>query len=31
MLAEGKSLAEGTPDEIAQSEAVQAAYLGKAR
>ncbi|HVI23804.1 MAG TPA: ABC transporter ATP-binding protein [Myxococcales bacterium] len=31
VLAEGKSLAEGTPDEIAQSEAVQAAYLGKAR
>jgi branched-chain amino acid transport system ATP-binding protein len=31
VLAEGKALAEGTPDEIAQSEAVQAAYLGKAR
>ncbi|MFL5424234.1 MAG: ATP-binding cassette domain-containing protein [Myxococcales bacterium] len=31
VLAEGKSLAEGTPDEIANSEAVQAAYLGKAR
>jgi branched-chain amino acid transport system ATP-binding protein len=31
VLAEGKSLAEGTPNEIAQSEAVQAAYLGKAR
>jgi len=31
VLAEGKALAEGTPDEIAQSEAVQAAYLGKTR
>ncbi len=29
VLAEGKVLAEGTPDEIAGSEAVQAAYLGK--
>jgi branched-chain amino acid transport system ATP-binding protein len=31
VLAEGAALAEGTPDEIAASEAVQAAYLGKAR
>jgi branched-chain amino acid transport system ATP-binding protein len=31
VLAEGAALAEGTPDEIAGSEAVQAAYLGKAR
>jgi len=31
VLAEGAALAEGTPDEIARSEAVQAAYLGKAR
>jgi branched-chain amino acid transport system ATP-binding protein len=31
VLAEGTALAEGTPDEIARSEAVQAAYLGKAR
>jgi branched-chain amino acid transport system ATP-binding protein len=30
VLAEGRVLAEGTPDEIAKSEAVQAAYLGKA-
>jgi branched-chain amino acid transport system ATP-binding protein len=30
VLAEGKLLAQGTPDEIAGSEAVQAAYLGKA-
>ena len=30
VLAEGKMLAEGTPQEIAASEAVQAAYLGKA-
>jgi branched-chain amino acid transport system ATP-binding protein len=30
VLAEGRVLAEGTPDEIAGSEAVQAAYLGKA-
>ena len=30
VLAEGQVLAEGTPDEIAGSEAVQAAYLGKA-
>src|SRR5262249_55144930 len=30
VLAEGKMLAEGTPDEIAANEAVQAAYLGKA-
>jgi branched-chain amino acid transport system ATP-binding protein len=30
VLAEGKVLAEGAPDEIAGSEAVQAAYLGKA-
>ena len=29
VLAEGKVLAEGAPDEIAGSEAVQAAYLGK--
>jgi ABC-type branched-subunit amino acid transport system ATPase component len=29
-LAEGRVLAEGSPDEIAGSEAVQAAYLGKA-
>jgi len=31
VLAEGAALAEGTPDEIARSEAVQAAYLGKTR
>ena len=30
VLAEGQVLAEGTPDEIATSEAVQAAYLGEA-
>jgi branched-chain amino acid transport system ATP-binding protein len=30
VLAEGKMLAEGTPQEIATNEAVQAAYLGKA-
>jgi branched-chain amino acid transport system ATP-binding protein len=30
VLAEGRVLAEGAPDEIARSEAVQAAYLGKA-
>jgi branched-chain amino acid transport system ATP-binding protein len=30
VLAEGRVLAEGTPDEIVGSEAVQAAYLGKA-
>jgi branched-chain amino acid transport system ATP-binding protein len=30
VLAEGRVLAEGSPDEIASSEAVQAAYLGKA-
>ena len=30
VLAEGAVLAEGTPDEIAASERVQAAYLGKA-
>jgi branched-chain amino acid transport system ATP-binding protein len=30
VLAEGRVLAEGSPDEIAGSEAVQAAYLGKA-
>ena len=30
VLAEGKVLAEGAPEEIAGSEAVQAAYLGKA-
>jgi branched-chain amino acid transport system ATP-binding protein len=30
VLAEGKVLAEGPPDDIAGSEAVQAAYLGKA-
>jgi branched-chain amino acid transport system ATP-binding protein len=30
VLAEGKMLAEGTPQEIAVNEAVQAAYLGKA-
>jgi branched-chain amino acid transport system ATP-binding protein len=30
VLAEGKVLAEGAPEEIARSEAVQAAYLGKA-
>jgi len=29
VLAEGKTLAEGTPKEIAANEAVQAAYLGK--
>jgi branched-chain amino acid transport system ATP-binding protein len=29
VLAEGQVLAEGTPDEIARSEAVQAAYLGE--
>ena len=31
VLAEGSALAEGTPDEIAKSEVVQAAYLGKVR
>jgi branched-chain amino acid transport system ATP-binding protein len=30
VLAEGRVLAEGAPDEIANSDAVQAAYLGKA-
>ena len=30
VLAEGNMLAEGTPQEIAANEAVQAAYLGKA-
>ena len=30
VLAEGKLLAEGTPDEISRNEHVQAAYLGKA-
>ena len=30
VLAEGKMLAEGTPQEIATNEVVQAAYLGKA-
>jgi branched-chain amino acid transport system ATP-binding protein len=30
VLAEGRVLAEGSPDEIAKSDAVQAAYLGKA-
>jgi len=30
VLAEGAVLAEGTPDEIAANERVQAAYLGKA-
>jgi branched-chain amino acid transport system ATP-binding protein len=30
VLAEGRVLAEGAPQEIADSEAVQAAYLGKA-
>jgi branched-chain amino acid transport system ATP-binding protein len=30
VLAEGKVLAEGPPEDIAGSEAVQAAYLGKA-
>jgi branched-chain amino acid transport system ATP-binding protein len=30
VLAEGAVLADGTPDEIAASEKVQAAYLGKA-
>jgi branched-chain amino acid transport system ATP-binding protein len=30
VLAEGKMLAQGTPKEIAASEVVQAAYLGKA-
>jgi branched-chain amino acid transport system ATP-binding protein len=30
VLAEGKVLAEGAPEDIARSEAVQAAYLGKA-
>ncbi len=30
VLAEGKPLAEGSPDEISANEAVQAAYLGKA-
>jgi len=30
VLAEGSVLAEGTPDEIAGNEHVQAAYLGKA-
>jgi branched-chain amino acid transport system ATP-binding protein len=30
VLAEGKMLAEGTPQEIATNEAVQTAYLGKA-
>ena len=29
VLAEGKPLAEGSPDEIAANEAVQEAYLGK--
>jgi len=29
VLAEGRMLAEGTPDEIARNEQVQAAYLGK--
>jgi ABC-type branched-subunit amino acid transport system ATPase component len=30
VLGEGQVLAEGTPDEIATSEVVQAAYLGEA-
>jgi branched-chain amino acid transport system ATP-binding protein len=30
VLAEGKTLAEGTPTEIAANEHVQAAYLGQA-
>jgi branched-chain amino acid transport system ATP-binding protein len=30
VLAEGRVLAEGTPQEIAESDEVQAAYLGKA-
>jgi ABC-type branched-subunit amino acid transport system ATPase component len=31
VLAEGRVLAEGTPGEIAASEDVQAAYLGKSK